>query len=141
MRRHLMMFCVLAACYGCGGDQAAQPVYDPTEYQGEVDTSLPPELQEKQEALKRVFDELQRRTGYDSLPDVLPDYRLTETRESFFGNTLALEKWDFNGRPSGNDVPVVVQLLEDTPEESLRKEERVYTVTGSMGKYVIQRKQ
>jgi hypothetical protein len=125
---------------GCGTGSGPVETYKPHEYQGQVDTSLSPELQATQKVVKRVLDELQRGTGYESLPELHPDVRLSESREAFFDGAIGLARWNFDGPPSGNDVPVVLYLREDSPTNPERQVRRTYTVTGSAGQYTIARK-
>jgi hypothetical protein len=106
--------------------------------QGEVDTTLPPDLQAKQAALKSVLDELQFGNAIEDIyaPGVLFD----ETPQSFREDGIGLHSWDFNGKPSGDDVPVVLNLRLDTPDSQTKRVERVYSVTGVPGNFVIRRK-
>jgi len=126
---------------GCG-----EPVippeesFDLTEIQGTVDTSLPPELQEKQQAIRDVFESLTRGIDVDTLPEYHPGLTFTETVDEFYaGGAVDLDHWKFDGAPTGNEVPVVMYF--DVEAEELKEEHRVYTVTGSPGNRTISRKQ
>ena len=129
------------AFLGCG-EPTVPPdeAYDPEKMQGTVDTTLPPELRAKQEAILEAFDALQRGVPIDMLAEEVSGIRFTESAESFFEDTIRLERWEFNGRPTGNDVPVVLYLAEDDAGENLRQRDRIYTVSGSPGRFTITRK-
>ena len=132
---------LLVAVLGCG-EPTVPPdeAYDPEEMQGTVDTSLPPALQAKQEAILEVFDALQRGVPIDMLSEEVSGISFQESAESFFEDTIRLERWEFSAQPVGNDVPVVVYLAEDDAGEDLRQQDRVYTVLGAPGRFTIRRK-
>jgi len=135
------VFLVLLAA-GCGEPTIApEDSYEPAELQGTVDTSLPPELQKKQQALYDVLSVLQRGVAVDDVSGYTPNVRFQETPESFLpSGTLDLARWAFDGKPTGNDVPVVMHFTLDSPGGETKEEKRVYTVTGSGGQMVIRRK-
>jgi hypothetical protein len=127
---------------GCGEPTIPpEEAFDPASLQGEVDETLPPELKKKQEAVYRVFDVLLQGVGVEFLSDALPEIRFEETPETFHPpGTVSLESWAFDGKPTGNDVPVVMHFTLDTSGGETKEEKRVYTVTGSGGRMVIRRK-
>ena len=125
---------------GCGDSDPPHPPLQPADFRGTVDASLPPAQREKQTVLKRTLDELQGGTSYDSLKEYHRNVKLTETRADFLAGTIGLARWDFNGPATGNDVPVLLYLLEDGPLNPERKVERVYTVTGDSQGFTIRRK-
>lgn len=132
---------VLLACVflsACTAEPPPPP--KPQELRGEVDKTLPPAQQEKQRILKRILDELQSRTHYTAIQQYHADVQVTESLESYMEGTLGLARWNFNGKPDKDDVPVVLFMMEDLPNDPERRVERVYTVTGSPGKYTISRK-
>ena len=132
---------VLAA--GCGEPTVApEDAYDPADFQGEVDTSLPEELQKKQQAIRDAFEPLVRGVLVEDLGVYLENIRFESTTEEFLpSGTIALERWGFDGKPSGNDVPVVMHFVVDGAEGETKEVERVYTVTTSGGQTVIRLKQ
>jgi hypothetical protein len=139
----LILTASLLTASGCG--EATIPpedAYDPEEVAGKVDPGLPSGLQAKQEALRKVLAELQQGVEIEFLSDYLDDVRFMETSEGFLEGALDLERWDFNGKPTGNDVPVVLFLAKENPDGTRRevRVERVYTVTGVPGGYFIRRK-
>ena len=138
----LTFTCLAAIAVGCG--EAAVPIeesYDPQQNSGEVDTGLPDALQAKQRIVQIVLNALsQENIEIEFLSNSYPEVKFTETAEGFDEDTLGLARWDFNGKPAGNDVPVVLWLSLDSSGENERKVERVYTVTG-YGEYVVARKQ
>ena len=132
---------LLLATAGCGEPTVPpEEAYAPEKLAGSVDTSLPKELQEKQRVIRKVLVTLQEAIDFDDLPGYHPDVRFTESLEGFLEGTINLARWDFNGRPTGDDVPLVVFLSEDTTGRNERRVERVYTVTGSPGRWTISRK-
>lgn len=108
---------------------------------GTVDPSLPAPLQAKQQALKSVLDALSiEGIDFDELASD-PKLEFQETAEEFLEEgAINLAGWDFNGKPAGNDLPVVLYLNLDSTGRNQRKVERVYTVTGSPGRFTISRK-
>jgi hypothetical protein len=127
---------------GCGEPTIApEDSFEPAELQGTVDTGLPPELQKKQQALYDVLSVLQRGVAVDDVSGYTPNVRFQETPDSFLpSGTLDLARWAFDGKPTGNDVPVVMHFTLDTPGGETKEEKRVYTVTGAGGRMVIRRK-
>jgi hypothetical protein len=131
---------LIAGVFLCGCSAEAPPRRKLEELRGDVDTTLPPAQQEKQKVIKRIFDELQSRTHYTALKQYHADVRMIEPLESYMEGTLGMSRWNFNGKPEKDDVPVVLFMLEDKPDNPERRVERVYTVTGSPGNYTISRK-
>ncbi len=137
----IAMALLLPLAIGCGEPVVApEEAYDPEQLQGTVDSSLPRPLQVKQETLQRVLVSLQEGIEVDSLSDYHPDVQFRETPDDFLEGAINLARWDFNGEPAGNDVPVVLHLSVDSSGRNERRVERVYTVTGSPGRLTIQRK-
>lgn len=132
---------MLAAAVGCGENEIPpEEAYTPVS--GDVDTSLPPDLQEKQQALKSILDALSvEGVDLDQLLDQNPNLRFNESSEEFYERGgINLDGWEFNGKPVGNDLPVVLYLNLDSTGRNKLKVERVYTVTGSRGRFTITRK-
>ena len=70
----------------------------------------------------------------DDVSGYTPNVRFQETPDSFLpSGTLDLARWAFDGKPTGNDVPVVMHFTLDTPGGETKEEKRVYTVTGAGG--------
>jgi hypothetical protein len=129
---------------GCGGGAAGE-VYRPETFQGQVDTSLPQDLQAKQEALRRLLNGLQEGFGEAAaLRIFLPDVDFRESFEQFFAGQKRLVRWDFHGVPQGNDVPVVLYFDDKdagpASQETERREERVYSVAFSGRRATIARR-
>ena len=132
---------LLAAAVGCG-EKEIPPEEAYTPVSGDVDTSLSPELQQKQQALKSILDALSvEGLDLDQLPEQYPGLRFNESAEEFYERSgINLDGWEFNGKPVGNDLPVVLYLNLDSTGRKKLKVERVYTVTGSRGRFTISRK-
>ena len=141
-RLHVSALAVLTALLvGCGEETVPpEQSYDPQQDSGEVDASLPQALQVKQRVLQGVLNELQTGTEVEFLRNYLPDVRFQETQEKFDEGTLGVARWDFGGKPTGNDVPVVLWLSLDSSGKNEKKVERIYSVGGSAGAYTIARK-
>ncbi len=136
------IFLVLACCLsGCGRSSPPPTYLEEEDRSAVVDTSLDASLQEKQEALLRLFAMIERGVPFDDMPIYESDIDCRETMEQFNGGHAApyLQKWEWDGPPAGDDFPVVLHLdLED--EKTVEKVRRVYTVTKENGRFVIQRK-
>lgn len=132
---------LVVAALGCGEPTVSpDEAYDPEELQGTVDTTLPPALQARQEAIFELFDALQRGVPIDTLDQEISGISFQESEESFLEDTIRLERWEFSGKPLGNDVPVTLFLAKDDAGEDLLERERVYTVSGAPGRFTIRRK-
>lgn len=132
---------LLLTAVGCG--EATVPpdkAYYPENLQGTVNKSLPRDLQEKQEAVAAVLGYLLEDGTFESLPEDVPEARFKESLEEFLEGTLNLARWDFDGDPTGDDVPVVLYFNKDSTGENQVEVKRVYTVSGSPGRYTIRRK-
>jgi len=143
-RTTIRLFAVASVLLAAGcGEPAVAPedAYEPAELQGTVDTGLPPEQQKKQQAVYDVLSVLHQGVAVDDLPGYCPDIRFQETPESFLSpGTLDLARWEFDGKPTGNDVPVVLHFTLDAPGGETKEERRVYTVTSPGRLTVIRRK-
>ncbi|MBI1901675.1 MAG: hypothetical protein HYS13_11275 [Planctomycetia bacterium] len=126
-----------ALLFGCSSEQPIPPdqAYDPAKVQGQVDKTLPADDQERQAALKSVLDQLQEGNDFESL--FLPGVTYEESESSFLEGAIGVASWSFDGRPSGIDVPVVLQMTMDSGE--LKERKRVYRVAGSSGGYTVSR--
>jgi hypothetical protein len=117
-----------------------QPPPAPLVQQGVIDTTLPAAQREKQAVLKGVLDDLEQGTPYSKLKELKPSVRLTESAQGFYRDVIGLERWEFNGKPQGDEVPVVLYMSEDKPGNPVKRVDRVYRVEGSGGQFVISRK-
>ena len=133
---------LLAALIGCGENQVPpEEAYVPTS--GTVDASLAPDLMAKQQVLKTIFDSLsQEGIGLEQLSDENPNLKFNEPPEEFLERgAINLAGWDFDDKPTGDDVPVILHLNLDSTGRNVLEVKRVYTVTGPAGRIVIGRKQ
>lgn len=138
MRLRVAFGLAVLTVVGCGGgnDVATDHPYTPEDNVGKVDTSLPPDLQARQRAIKQILDGLMNmETDFEHFENYTPNIRFTESEESFG----VMYGWKFNGKPSGTDVPVTIFLGEDDEMKPTDPSDRVYSVTGN-GTYTITRK-
>jgi len=137
----MSLFLILAA--GCGGETVV-PVdesYNPEEIQGKVDESLPTPLKAKQAALKRFLGRMVEGIAVEDVRGYEADLDFTETEVAFWPADLgSIARWKFDGKPTGNDVPIEITFSGDDPEAEEQPQKRVYTVTGRAGNYTIARK-
>jgi hypothetical protein len=134
------MLLLLAAAAGCGKRETpAQATY--SRALGTVDTNLTPDLQAKQQALKTLLDALAVGSQLDKLTKQNPNLHFDESPGDFFERgAVGLAGWHFDGRPQGDDLPVVLYLSLDGTGRNQLKVHRVYTVTGSPDRVTISRK-
>ena len=140
----MLLLSGIAASGGCGRTEEAK-AYDPGDYQGRVDTSLPRPLQDKQAALARFLNGMREGVGDEgTLRLVVPGVTFREPFDKFYGGSKRLARWEFGAKPNGNEVPVVLFFddVENGPIDPtvLKREERVYVVTGGGTSVSIQRK-
>ncbi len=132
---------LLAAMAGCGEPTVApEDVYHPERLQGTVDKSLPAELQAKQEILAEALSVGLEGNDIEDVSEYVSGVDFEEPTAAFLDGAIGLSRWEFGGKPDGNDVPVVLFLDEDGPDKEDRRVERVYTVTGSSQRATIRRK-
>jgi hypothetical protein len=132
---------LLFAAAGCGGDPERTETGLGAGV-GEVDTSLPPAQQARQEVIRRILITLQEGTvKIEALSGALHDVRFDEPADSFYEGAIGLARWNFAGPPRGDNVQVVLMLREPSSAGGgLRRVERVYTVSGSEGRWSVGRK-
>ncbi|WP_254512998.1 hypothetical protein [Anatilimnocola floriformis] len=145
MRTYLALFIVIAGLTtlaGCGGQTAAQSHVEPA--QGQVDTSLTPYQQSQQRGLLLFLNAVQEgATDPQSLSLLAPvDFR--DSFPTFFGAQQRLLRWNFNGTPQGNEVPVTLILDNQAsgvadPANEVR-ESRIYYVIPAGQRFTIARK-
>jgi hypothetical protein len=134
----------VAAIVGCS-TTTADTIYKPEAQQGVVDQSLPSELRDKQQSLFRLLNALQDGIGETiALRSFVPGVDFRESFEKFYDGTKRFVRWEFNGQPKGNEVPVVLYFddRESGPvdPQKLQRIERTYVVTGSGQQVAITRK-
>ncbi|MEE8451153.1 MAG: hypothetical protein V3R99_04530 [Thermoguttaceae bacterium] len=132
---------LVLATLGCGESEVPpEEVYDPANYEGTVDTNLPPGAQAKQTALKEVFGLIQHEfIEVEDVSNLTVGIEFVETEDQFLEGTLSLRSWEFNGAPTGDDVPVVMTFEDESAEDGKRTVERVYKVSGGPGRHTISR--
>lgn len=105
----LVSMAAIAGCDKLGGDSEA-PVRT---YKIQVDTSLPPAAQARQFALRKflnaVVEGVEDQSG---LSIYAPGIDFRGKYEQLNGTSGRLVRWEFNGQPSGNDVPVALFYAE-----------------------------
>jgi hypothetical protein len=130
---------------GCGSSVPPDKVYRPEAFQGKVDASLSPELQAKQNALRRFLAGIQEGIGdQQSLREFVPGINVRENFEQLVDSPARLVRWEFNGQPKGSEVPVVLYLVDDPNAKASasneRRVERTYLVSGGGRQVTIARK-
>jgi hypothetical protein len=104
---------------------------------GRVDTSLPPELQAKQEAVRKLFVGLQTGT-------IVTGVTARGRFEKLLDDVTRAVRWEFDGVPHGNEVPVVLYFQAPADGKDGSKTEqpvkRVYFVSGSGDRFTVARK-
>ena len=133
---------LLAAVIGCG-ESEVPPEEAHVPMSGTVDTSLAPDLMDKQQILKTIFDSLcLEGMGLGQLSGENPSLKFNESPKEFLEQgAINLAGWDFDGKPTGGDVPVILHLNLDSTGRNVLEVKRVYAVTGPAGRIVISRKQ
>lgn len=135
----------LAVAVGCGESSSSAQPFDPTSLQGKVDGTLSPELQAKQEAVRRLLNALQEGAGdTQTLQVMAPGINFQEKFPDFYEpGTKRLTRWEFGGAPNGREVPVVLYFdeLDSGPidPEKEKRIERVYVLSGSGNQFSIGR--
>ena len=132
------------ALTGCGGATSDQ-VFDARRLQGTVDTALPPETQAKQEALRRLLNGLQDGIGEKGALNLfVPGVDYLENFDAFYDGHKRLVRWEFNGQPTRDDIPVLLCFddVESGPIDPAKEKrvERVYVVSRSGQRYAIARR-
>ncbi len=137
MRSAPVLVGILSACLGCGTGES-QPAFEPTEWQGSVDSTLPKATQAKQDALIRLFAAIQD-VGIERIQWDCPDIDFDESFADFFGETVDLYRWNWAGPPQGDHFPVRLSLRHDDAELTEETHDRTYTVTRRGRSFVIRR--
>lgn len=146
VERFLLAVAALAAmaCIGCSSGASAE-AYNPANFQGTIDKSLPPDQQARQAAVQKLLNAMREGVADPGgLSLYAPGITLRERFDSFYGASKRLVRWDFNGPPRGGEVPVVLYFDDKdsgpVDPSAERKEERVYVVSGSGNRFSISRR-
>ncbi len=142
----LSIWCSLAlACvFTTPGCQRGEAHFEPRELEGTVDTSLPKPLQAKQEVLARWLRGMQQGIGeIAGLRLMVPGVDMKESFDQFYNQHKRLVRWEFNGKPVGVEVPVIL-YFDDVEsgvydERTLHREERVYAANNTGNRWTIAR--
>jgi hypothetical protein len=139
----LVLGFVLAAI-GCGPAPVVQ-AFDPASIQGKVDTTLSSLQQSQQHGMRLFLNAIQEGAGDQAGLSLLAPVTFRDPFPAFFGTSSRLVRWDFNGPPRGNEVPVTLYFDNHTsgPVDATQevREDRVYYVVPSGQRYTIARKQ
>jgi hypothetical protein len=123
---------------GCRAEPEAE-VYDPENYQGSIDPDLPLAMQDKQNAIIRLFTAIQD-VGVDHISEEDPNIRFEETSAQFFeDDTIHLARWDWDGPPKDDEFHVVLVLCKDEPGLPEVEKHRTYVVRRSGKRFTIGR--
>jgi hypothetical protein len=130
----LSLILALPLAVGCSRGHAAGPSDTAN---GKVDTSLPPEQQAKQEAVRKMFIGFQTGT-------LVPGVAIQGRSEQILNEATRTTSWEFNGPPKGDEVPVVLHFDDKgggpTNPKNPKKVDRVFLVTGGGDLFKITRK-
>jgi hypothetical protein len=140
MRYLLLGTFLLLLAVGCGS-QSSEPHGSIQEFQGQVDTSLPPEQQQRQAALKKVLDEIWRGTLPGEVESQLAGLKVNIDTAAFYGKAIGVEKWGFKGPPDGEfQTAAITFKYEDLVQRKidLKVEDRMFRITGAPGNFVVQ---
>jgi hypothetical protein len=119
---------------GCG---RASAVAQSDNTSGRVDTSLPPEHQAKQEAVRKMLRGFQTGT-------LVPGVAVQGRTGQILDDASKATSWEFAGPPKGDEVPVVFhfdkQGSSPASSKNPKQVERVFLVTGGGDLFKITRK-
>jgi len=137
-----MSACAIALFLIVGGAGCSRPVpdeiYEPENWQGEIDTSLPADTQAKQDAIIRLFSAIQQ-VGIERISWDCPDVRFSESFDEFFGNSIGIHRWEWDGVPIDNNLSVRIHFEQDDPTAPKTVEVRTYKVSRSGNGFVVKR--
>ena len=123
---------------GCGGSLSGSQVNATVVTVGYVDASLPRQDRQKQKLIYDILVNLQEGNPIKMIPSLIKGVRFEETDKSFLEGGNLLVRWEFDGKPSENGVPVVLYFAEESTTE-LKKVQRTYKVKGSGSRFVVSR--
>lgn len=141
----VLVLATIPLLLGCGSPPLPEP-FDEAQIQGAIDESASAEIQEKQDALIRLFGMINRGVPFDDFDIYEDDLKFTESVEDFYKiadseTAMVLDRWDWNGPTDGLDFPVKMRLLVELSDKSVPKEvERIYQISISGQSYTIRRK-
>ncbi len=136
MRYGILLLMGMGGVAGCGKSGPAEPVVN----YGVVDASLPAVQQEYQDAIVRLFTTLQSGVPVEHLKNSHPDLEFKETTERFHEEGVHLARWDWNGPPQKDKLPVRLEItLDEPPGDKTVTYERVYQVERVGKGFVIRR--
>ena len=118
--------------------KAETPAYEPAEWQGVVDESLPKATQRGQAALIRLFAAIQE-VGIENLEWDCPDVRFHESFDEFFEDAVDFHRWEWAGEPRGNNYPVRLTLRRDDADLTEVEHVRTYQVTRNGRLFLVRR--
>ncbi len=112
--------------------------------QGEIDTTATPQAQAKQNVIKKLLNAIREGAtdkGSLAIHAVGIDFREDETK--LLDGHAWLARWNFAGPVDGNNVPVALYFSSrefdfGDPSQHIESQ-RVYSVTGSGNKFVVNR--
>lgn len=140
-RIHVPLVAALLLASGCGEESVPpEEAAFRESVRAKVDESLPQDLQQKQAALKQALDKIMIEFIQ---PNEVRDHigiNFTESPQSFWEGASEIVRWDFDGKPAGDDLPVVITFAMDDTGENTREVKRVYAVVGWPGNWTISRK-
>jgi hypothetical protein len=112
--------------------------------QGEIDATATPQAQAKQNIVKNLLNAIREgATDKGSLSIHAPGIDFREDEAKLLDGHAWLARWSFAGPVEGNNVPVVLYFSDrefDFGDPSQHFEsQRIYSVTGSRAKFVVNR--
>lgn len=143
----IVVLAVLPVVVSCSATPPPEP-YDESEIHGAIDETASQEIQDKQDALIRLFDLIGNRgVPFDDFDIYETDLGFSEAEKDFYKITdseqaMVLDRWDWNGKTDGLDFPVKMTMLVELPEKDVPREiTRIYQISVSGGFYTIARKE
>lgn len=124
---------IVASAAGCSHDKAAEAAAT-SAARGTVDESLPPALRAKQQTVAKLLNTIQEGVGDTAgLRIYAPNLAFREPFGNFFAGRKRLVRWQFNGPPDKDSVPVSLwfddQELGPNLPAPTTQDDRVYVVT------------
>ena len=144
MKTSMFSLLFLASLLGVAGCDTLTPEPEKKAVvaQGQVDQTLPTDAQSRQRALRKFLGAvLEGVADPGGLSIYAPGVEYRAKYEDFNGASGRLVRWEFNGRPSGNDVPVVLFFADQATGlvdyDNLRRQEKVYAVARAGQRFAI----
>jgi hypothetical protein len=137
MRGVLIPILIALALSSACSEQADAP---PKVAAGVVDESLSPEQRERQDALIRALRVLKNGTAIAHLGRYETDLELQESEEDFYGEGVALARWEWSGPPVDDKLPVRLHMqLDEPPGDKTVSYDRTYEVRKNGQRFLISR--